>query len=273
MVLIAAVNAYPSLMGLVYSFRDGSLLETGNFVGVANYAHVLDMPLFAHAIRFSLMFAAITLVGCIAIGLVFSHLLNADIPCRNFFRASLLIPWIVPSVVAVVCWRWLVVDSTSPANQLLGLFRIGPIYFLSDETWAMAIVCLAKIWKSSPFVTVSLLAALQTIDPEYYEAAKIDGAGRWKSFTRITLPFLSSVLALCGILLIIWSFNDFDIIWLLTQGGPLGSTMNMIVAAYDYAFSKNLLGIGAAMSIIAFIIVMAMSVFMLKLQEKNNAAI
>ena len=136
---IGFVNIYPFVMGLVYSFRDGTLLDMGSAVGLSNYAKLFTMPDFWKALRFSLIFASVTVLGAYTMGLSIALLLDTNLPFRGVYRASLLIPWIVPSVVSVVCWRWMIVDRGSMINVLLGWFGIGPIYFLSDQTWRLSL--------------------------------------------------------------------------------------------------------------------------------------
>ena len=135
---------------------------------------------------------------------------------------------------------------------------------------AIVIVCIVKIWKNFPFVAVTLLAGLQSISSDLIEAARIDGASRWETFIRIKIPLLSPVSAVCGILLIIRSFNDFDIIYMLTNGGPLGNTTNMMLLAYNYAFTKNQLGMSTAMAIVALIIVSGFSLVMMHYQKQED---
>ena len=158
--------------------------------------------------------------GSWALGLALALLLNQDIPARGFFRVALLLPWIIPSIVSIVSWRWLISDQTGLVNVALGAFGIRPIYFLSTGRLATFSVIVVKIWRSFPFMMLSLLAALQTINHESYEVASIDGAGSWQSFRFITLPQLMPISIVLWILMTIWSVNDFETPWLLTQGGP-----------------------------------------------------
>lgn len=234
-----------------------------------NYIDMFKLPAFTSAIKFTLIFAVCGVVGSFILGLLAALLLNADIPCRGFFRAALLIPWIVPSVVSVACWRWMVIDQGSFVNVVLGWFGVDPIYFLSDQKWAVVLVCVLKIWKNFPFVAVSLLAALQGVNKNLYEAARIDGANKFQIFKSITFPYLIPVATTCGVLLCIWSFNDFENIYLMTQGGPLGATTNIIIIAYNYAFSKDSVGMSSSMAIIQLIVVMIFAMFLLRRQKEN----
>jgi multiple sugar transport system permease protein len=262
---------YPLFSGIAYSFTDRKLLTPGSFVGLKNYIDVFQNADFLSAIKFTLVFSIIGLVGSLVLGLLMALLLNADIPCRSFFRSALLIPWIVPAVVSVTCWRWMVLTDTSLVNVILSWFGIDPIYFLSNAKWAVILVCVLKIWKNFPFVAVTILAAMQGISKSLYEAASIDGASKLQRFRRITLPSIMPVITTCTVLLCIWCFNDFENVYLLTQGGPMGATTNIVIIAYNYAFTKNDIGMSAAMAIIQLIVILIFATISLRHQQRRES--
>jgi ABC-type sugar transport system permease subunit len=177
------------------------------------------------------------------------------------------LPWVIPSIVSVASWRWLIADQNGLVNQALNLVGLGPIFFLSTGDWAMFSVIMIKIWRSFPFMMVSCLAALQSIDRDMYEAARIDGAGRWQSFRDITMPQIFGISVVMWILMTIWSVNDFETPWLLTQGGPSNATENLIVLAYKYTFTRNDVGIGSAIAVVSMIILMALALLLLRKQR------
>lgn len=267
--LILLINLYPFLSGLLYSFKEGTLIKQGAFVGIDNYITLLQMSEFWHALYFSAIFGLFSVVGSYLFGLAFALMLNQEVWGRGFFRVALLVPWIIPSIVSIVGWRWLIGDQNGLANQVITWFGMAPINFLGTEEGAIFSVILIKIWRSFPFMMISLLAALQTINHDLYEAAQIDGAGRWKSFWYITVPSIKMISIVCWILMTIWCFNDFDTIWLLTEGGPANATENLIVLAYKYTFTKNNVGLGSAIAIISLIILMVLAWLLLKKQEKE----
>jgi ABC-type sugar transport system permease subunit len=268
--LIIMINVYPFISGLIYSFQDGTLLQPGGFIGIDNYVELFTMPAFWHSLRFSTIFAFFSVIGSYLAGLGLALLLNKEVIGRGFFRVALLVPWIIPSVVSIVGWRWLIGDQNGLVNQIIQSIGLDPIFFLADANWAVFSVILIKIWRSFPFMMISLLAGIQTINHDLYESAFMDGAGRWKSFWHITLPHLKMITIVCWILMTIWCFNDFDTIWLLTEGGPANATENLIILAYKYTFSKNAVGIGSAIAIVSLVILMALAVLMLKNQEKQD---
>jgi multiple sugar transport system permease protein len=253
LLFILLVNIYPLFSGITYSFSNKELLGSGTFIGLKNYIDVIQSADFRNSIGFTLTFSLSGVLGSFVFGLLAALLLNCNIPARSFFRSALLLPWIVPSVVSVTCWRWMVLKDTSIINVVIQWFGGAPIYFLSDQKWAVVLVCALKIWKNFPFVAVSVLAALQGVNRNLFEAARVDGANKWQVFWNITWPHLIPVITTTSILLCIWCFNDFENLFLLTQGGPLNSTTNIVILAYNYAFTKNAIGEASAMAILQMI--------------------
>jgi ABC-type sugar transport system permease subunit len=270
--LIALINIYPFATGFLYSLQDGTLIQAGSFVGVDNYAELLIDPEFQHALWFSALFALFGVFGSYAIGLGLALLLNQDIPARGFFRVALLLPWIIPSIVSIVSWRWLIADQSGLINQILGMVGIGPVYFLSTGGWAIFSVIVVKIWRSFPFMMLSLLAALQAINREMYEATAVDGAGPWQSFRFITFPLLLPVSIVLWILMTIWSVNDFETPYLLTAGGPSNATENLSVLAYLETFNRSQIGVGAAVAFTTMLILMILAIIMLGTQREQDTA-
>jgi ABC-type sugar transport system permease subunit len=269
-ILILLIEFYPFLSGLLYSLRNGSLLQAGAFVGLRNYIDLWTMPDFLHALYFSAIFAFFNVCGSYIIGLGLAMLLIKEVPARGFFRVALLIPWIIPSIVSIVSWRWLIQDQHGSVNVLLSWLHLGPIYFLSSGVGATFSVIIIKIWRSFPFMMISLIAALQTIDQELYEAGRIDGAGRWALFRYITFPQIKTVSIILWILMTIWTVNDFDTPWLLAQGGPSHATENLIVLAYRYTFTGDAVGMGSAIALVTLIILMVLAILLMRYQGEPN---
>jgi multiple sugar transport system permease protein len=266
--LIGLIELYPFLTGVSYSFQKGTLLSTGNFVALDNYIRLFNSPDFYNSLSFSFLFALFNVVFSYLIGLGLALFLNLDFPGRGLCRVLLLIPWIVPAVVSIVSWKWLIADRGGLVNIILAAFGLGPIYFLSQSSWAMVAVIVIKIWRSFPFMMLSLLAQLQVIDRTLYEAGKLDGASRWQLFWHITLPHLKNISIVQAILMIIWSINDFETPFLLTQGGPSNATENLILLSYRYTFGRNDIGRGSAVAILTLILLMVLATLMLRQQRK-----
>src|SRR3984885_3667141 len=266
---IFIIEFYPFINGVSFSFHKGTLLGTGAFVGLGNYLRLFNSPSFYNSLWFSFIFAFCNVRASYVLGLVLALFLNLDFPGRGFCRVALLVPWIVPAVVSIVSWKWLIADRGGLLNIILSSLGIGPIYFLSDSGWAMVAVIIIKIWRSFPFMMLSLLAALQVIDKTLYEAGKIDGASHWQLFRHITMPHLKNISMVQAILMIIWSINDFETPFLLTQGGPANATENLILLSYRYTFGRNDVGLGSAIAILTLIVLMVLSTFMMRQQRKS----
>jgi ABC-type sugar transport system permease subunit len=267
--LILIIELYPFINGVLLSLHKGTLLGTGTFVGLGNFLRLFNSPSFYHSLWFSFIFAFFNVLVSYVLGLALALFLNLDFPGRGFCRVALLVPWIVPAVVSIVSWKWLIADKGGLVNVILGSLGVGPIYFLSDSGWAIVAVIVIKIWRSFPFMMLSLLAALQVIDKSLYEAAKIDGANSWQMFWNITMPHLKNISIIQAILMVIWSINDFETPFLLTQGGPSSATENLILLSYRYTFGRNDVGMGSAAAILTLIILMVLSTIMMRQQAKS----
>jgi ABC-type sugar transport system permease subunit len=267
--LILIIELYPFINGVLLSLHKGTLLGTGTFVGLGNFLRLFNSPSFYHSLWFSFIFAFFNVLVSYVLGLALALFLNLDFPGRGFCRVALLVPWIVPAVVSIVSWKWRIADKGGLVNVILGSLGVGPIYFLSDSGWAIVAVIVIKIWRSFPFMMLSLLAALQVIDKSLYEAAKIDGANSWQMFWNITMPHLKNISIIQAILMVIWSINDFETPFLLTQGGPSSATENLILLSYRYTFGRNDVGMGSAAAILTLIILMVLSTIMMRQQAKS----
>jgi ABC-type sugar transport system permease subunit len=271
LLVLALVSLYPFVNGLYLSLTNSSLLGPGAFVGLDSFRTVLASPDFGGAVVFTVLFALCAVTGSYTVGLLLALLLNMPVWGRGFFRAALLIPWVIPPIVSIVSWRWML-DQSGLINSVLTALGLQPIYFLSSEFWARVSVIVVKIWVSFPFMLVTILAALQAISQDLYEAAALDGCGRWAAFRHITVPHLKMVTLISWILMTIYSVNDFPTIWLLTQGGPVNATEGLIVLAYKYAFQVSNVGLGAAVSVIAMLGMLALGLALLRLMPSHEEA-
>ena len=268
--LMSIIELYPFITGVSYSLHRGTLLSQGAFIGLDNFLHLFNSPDFYHSLYFSFLFALFNVVFSYLIGLGLALFLNLDFPGRGFCRVALLIPWIVPAIVSIVSWKWLIADRGGLANIILQALGIGPIYFLSHSGWAMVAVIVIKIWRSFPFMMLTLLAALQVIDRTLYEAGRLDGANSWRLFWHITLPHLRNISIVQAILMVIWSINDFETPYLLTQGGPSNATENLILLSYRYTFGRNDVGRGSAVALLTLVLLMILATLMLRQQRTTT---
>lgn len=221
------------------------------FVGLGNYAAIFSDGAFGPAFLRTIAWAIGGAVLQTAMAAGAALLLHQRFPGQHIARTWIMASWVVPTIVATFLWRWMLNADYGVVNHLLisaGLIST-PIDFLGSPTFAFATVVWINAWRWFPFLTLLILAALTRIAPEYYEAAKVEGATPWQLFTKVTLPFLQPVLYVVGLLGTLWSVNVFDIIWLTTKGGPLDTTTTLPVAIYIRAFQQFKLGEASAMSV------------------------
>ena len=263
LVFLAAVLGWPLLQAVWLSLQDvGVIGSQGRFVGLANYAAVLGDGRFWRALLRSLVWvagnAAVQTLAALGAALI----LNQQFPGVRLARTWIILGWIVPTVVVVIIWRWLLSTSGGMINPLLVQAGVidRPVGFFASRESAMTTLILINSWRWFPFTTLMLLAGLTRIPGELYEAARIDGAGAVKRFTRITWPLLQPTLLVLGVVGTLLSFNVFDVIWLLTAGGPAQATQTLPVLIYETAFKGYRLSEAAAVSVITSLLLMAFAV-------------
>ena len=218
-------------------------------VGLANYRELLADPRFLEAVAHSAFFTAVTVTLEVALGLVLALALDRTFRGRGLTRVTVLLPWAVPSVVAALVWRFMFEGDTGIVNALLG--RSVP--WFADARTAWVPLVLADVWKTTPFVALLLLAGLQTIDPTLHDAARIDGAGAWRRFREITLPLLAPALAVATLFRALDAFRVFDVVYVLTGGGPGTATEPISLYAFDVLFRSLRFGYGSAVSMTVFL--------------------
>jgi ABC-type sugar transport system permease subunit len=237
------------------------------FVGLDNYLFVLEDPLFWESFWQALVWTGISTVAQAVIGVALAMLLHQPLRAINAFRGLLLFPYIVPTAVIALNWRWLFNAEIGIVNHLLlsaGIIQ-ERIAWLSTPDMAMASAILLNVWKYTPFIVIVVLARLQTIPTELYDAAKVDGAGALRRFRDITLPQLAEVLAVVVVFRTIWTFNKFEEIYLLTRGGPGTSTYNLALYAFDQSIANLRMGVGAASGVIMLGLLLAGSLLYMRL--------
>ena len=254
---IAIIVAYPLFDTVVLSFTNAALRPTYDFVGWANYQRIFGAGNFTEVIfrTFTWTFCSVALK--MIIGVLGATLLNAAIPGQTVFRILTMPPWIVPMALGIFMWGWMYNGNFGMISGLLQNFGLtdGPVAFLAYGSTAFWATIVTDVWIGVPMVTIYMLAAMQSIPKDLYEAAWTDGAGRGYRFRRITLPLLVPAMLTMSLLSLIATFNSFDIIWILTQGGPSGSTTTMIIDTYKTAMGSRKYGEGAARAVVICIFV------------------
>jgi multiple sugar transport system permease protein len=237
--LLAAVLAWPLVSGVLMSFRDVRIVGSqGPWVGLDNYGKVLADPAFWRATWLSFVWVAANAVLQTALALAAALILHQKFPGVRVARTWIVLSWIVPTVVVVMIWRWLFSTSggvVNPALMGLGVTE-RPVGFFASPWTAFATLVFINSWRWFPFIALMILAGLTRIPADLHEAARVDGAGPWKRFTRITWPLLAPTLTVLLVIGTLLSFNVFDVIWLMTSGGPAGGTRTLPVLIYETAF-------------------------------------
>jgi multiple sugar transport system permease protein len=268
--LLVAVVAYPLLTALVTAFFEQSLVVPGReFVGFQNIIDVLQGDFFK-LLGQTMVFTLGTTLAPFVIGFALALALNTRIRGAKVMRGLMLIPWLVPGVVVSFLWMWIFNANYGVANAILGLFGIEAQAWLAQPETAMFAVIVAKTWQSFPWIMVMLLAGLQTVPQELHEAAEMDGAGTIRRFFSITVPQLKGIIGLVLLLEFIWNFQHFDIIYVLTGGGPAGSTQTFATAVYETAFRGFDLGHAGALGLLWLILLMALVVVYVRFSEKGE---
>lgn len=241
---------YPLGLGVWLGFTDTRLNRPGEFIGLENYLSLLDDPIFLLSVFNTILYTAVASVLKFGLGLWLALILNEHLPFKAFFRAIVLLPWVVPTVLSAIAFWWIFDTQFSIISwSLLKLGLIStPINFLGDTVNARASVIAANVWRGIPFVAITLLAGLQTISPSLHEAATLDGATSWQRFRQITLPLLTPIIAVVMTFSVLFTFTDFQLIYVLTRGGPLNATHLMATLSFQ-RFSSGQLGEGAAIAV------------------------
>lgn len=274
-ILILLVIIYPMARGIIMGFTNYNLLWPGKtkFIGTENFIKIFteDRDVLK-SLMFSLIYSFFSVILSLLIGMIFAVIMNKPIKGKGIFRALLLLPWATSTVVSANIWIWILNSDMGLINNVLKELHIikDSLPFLSNKIWAQCTVIGIGAWKNFSFMMLVILAGLQSISPDLYESAQIDGGGRKQVFFRITLPLLKPVILISVVLITITTFNNFDLVYLLTKGGPINATTTIPISAYNTAFYRNQMGYASAISVIMMICMMVMSAVYMKLLKKEE---
>jgi len=265
---LCALVGYPFLYGIWLSLEDRPVAQAGKFVGLANFIADFHDPVFWRVAINTFVYTFFATVLKMVGGLALALTMNQDFRFKNTIRALMLLPFIVPTVLSTIAWMWMLDPGFSVINWLLkytGIANPGPSW-LGNPVLAMISLIIVNVWRGLPFYAITLLAGLQTISPDLYEAATIDGAGTWARFRYVTLPLLKPVIFIVTMFSVIFTFADFQLVYVLTRGGPANATHLFATYAFDIAMSGGQLGMGASVALAMLpplaLIIIAMSVYM-----------
>jgi multiple sugar transport system permease protein len=241
---------YPLGLGVWLGFTDTKIGRAGEWIGLGNYTYLAGDSVVQLALFNTLFYTIVASIFKFALGLWLAMLLNKNLPFKAFFRAIVLLPWIVPTALSALAFWWIYDAQFSIVSW--ALTKMGLIHqyidFLGDPWMARMSTIIANVWRGVPFVAISLLAGLQTISPSLYEAAAIDGATPWQQFRFVTLPLLTPIIAVVMTFSVLFTFTDFQLIYVLTRGGPLNATHLMATLSFQRAIPGGSLGEGAALA-------------------------
>jgi len=266
---LAALALYPGLWVLWLSLQQRvPIFGIARFVGLDHFAFLATDPRFWNAARVTLTFAVVSVVLELVVGLAVALALQRQRVGRRLSLSLLLLAWALPSVVTAKLFEWLYHPSAGLVNVLVG----RSLNWLGDPALALPALILADVWRTMPFVALLCYARLLTIPPEVYEAARVDGAGRLATFTGITLPLLRSILLVALLFRTLDALRAFDLMYVLTGGGPAGTTETLTVYAYRSLFQTLQLGFGAAVGVVIFVLVMAVAAAYLRMLRREGLA-
>jgi len=270
--LLMVFMAYPFFLGIWLSLTDSVIGTLGKFIGFRNFSDLITDSVFLQTTRNTFVYALVTVPFKAILGLGMALVLNNRIRLSNPIRAAVMMPWIVPTALSSLGWFMIFDPVFSPISWLLkslGLIKQN-INFLGGPHLAISSVCLANIWRGIPFFGITILAGLQAVPQELHEAAAIDGAGMWHRFRHVTIPAIKGVVLIAALLSIIWTFADFQLIYVLTKGGPANSTHIFGTYAYQIGLSATEIGMGAAIALYMFPILAFFAILLLIYLRKED---
>lgn len=261
MIVFTVFLFVPMLIAIYISFNEWSLIESPSFIGFGNYIALAQDPQFWQALGNTLLYTAGTVPLNIALGLLVAIGLNRKLPARGIIRTIFFLPVVISGVAVALVGSWIFNDAYGVINSGLEALGFGAVPWLTSENWAMLSIVMMAVWLGIGFNMVIYLAALQSIPPELYEAAQIDGANEWQKFRGITWPMLSPTTFLLVILGVIASLHVFDLIFVMTGGGPGFSTTVLVMYVYQTAFQNLQMGYASAMGVVLFLMLLLFTAF------------
>jgi multiple sugar transport system permease protein len=274
-VYLGAFYAYPLYRNVELSVRHytvRSFVQGGApFNGLDNYRAVVGDPTFTPALTHTVVFTLVSLMFQFTIGLALAVFFNHYFPLSRGLRALFLVPWLLPLIVSASTWSWMLNSDSGIVNSALGVVGVGPVNWLTSPDWSLASVIIANVWIGIPFNLVLLYSGLQVIPNEVYEAAAIDGATGWQRFWRITFPLLRAVSAITLLLGLVYTLKVFDLIWIMTKGGPADSSTTFATWSYRLGFGSLLpqFGPGAAVGNLLIVMALAFGLLYIRIQRRQ----
>jgi multiple sugar transport system permease protein len=267
-IFLILLVGYPFVYGIWLSLENRPVAKAGTFVGLANFIADMRDPVFWQVTQNTFVYTFFATILKMIGGLGLALVMNQAFRFKNVVRAMMLLPFIVPTVLSTIAWMWILDPAFAPVNwflRTLGIANPGPSW-LGNSYLAMMSLIIVNVWRGLPFYGITLLAGLQTISPELYEAATIDGASTWDRFRYVTLPLIKPVIMIVTMFSVIFTFADFQLVYVLTRGGPANATHLFATYAFDVAMGGGQLGMGASIALAMLpplgLIIFALSLYM-----------
>jgi ABC-type sugar transport system permease subunit len=259
----------PIAWAILLSFQSGSILGSRHYVGVDNYRRLASDSLFRISLENTLIYAVIVIPVVVVGGLVLASLLNRPIRFRSFFRVSLILPTVTPTVAAAVIWVYLLQGQGGVFNGILGVVGLGPVLWLGNTNLVTPMIALIECWRGIGFYTIVFLAGMQSIPREIYQAAAIDGITGVRAFWQITVPLLRPVILFSTVVATIFNLQIFDSPYVLTKGGPGYASTTLVMYIYNEAFAYDDMGYAAALSVVLMLLILVLAVVQLTVFRKD----
>jgi multiple sugar transport system permease protein len=268
LMVIGGLVVYPALYALNLASMNKAMTK---FIGFGNFTFLFTRSTFWMVVRQSAIFALTAVLFKCLIGLITAHLVN-NLPSKGQrkWRGMLLVPWVIPLSLSTLGWWWMYDPTYSALNWLLRMAHLPEIAWLSDPYWARFSIILDNVWYGAPFFLIMYLAALKSVPEQLYEAASIDGANAWQKFIHVTLPMMRSIIAITVLFSLIVTFANFDIVWVMTQGGPRDMTHVFATYAFKLGIQSGDIPLAASVSLFMFPILGVAAVFILRGVHKRS---
>jgi multiple sugar transport system permease protein len=270
---ILGIILVPMIQSLWQSFQqmDLSRPKMNGFIGLLNYADLFKDPRYLNSLFATFRFSLVSVCFELILGIAIAVVLNKEFVGRGFVRGLMILPWAMPSIVNAAMWKWIYNADYGALNALLTQIGVMHQYkiWLADPFWSTALIILANIWKETPFTVIMVLAALQTIPDDLYEAARVDGSSGWQSFLNITIPLIMPVLMVVSMLQFIWGFQTFELISIVTGGGPFSTTEMVTLRVYAITFRSLRFGYGSAMAYLTSLFILIPAVIYVRSAYKK----
>lgn len=273
LVIMAIFTVFPLIEGFRLSLTNSNLLNKGSeYIGLQNYGKLIADPVFWQALLHSVILTVAAVVLQLVLGLILALALKQPVPGIRFFRSVIMASWVIPVAATAIMFQFMVEPGYGYFNIILKAFGFSANKFwFGDLHLAFPLIILLHLWRNVPFYGIALLAAMQAISRNEYEAAEIDGAGPWRSFVHITLPGVRNMIIVMVTIHVLWTFNNFDMVYLTTGGGPVYSTEVLPVYLYQMAWSSYTVGYASSIGTIMFIILMIYFIIYIRVYERQEA--